>query len=90
MKNEKTNEDKKIEDNVKKSNVITRVQILKSDLELLGLTEQNTNAEIRNKVREILKLPKIQKNTKLTQVKTKLGLPANAKNKDIIEALLKQ
>jgi len=59
-------------------------------LEILGLTEQNTNAEIRNNIREILKLPKIQKNTKLTQVKTKLGLPANAKNKDIIDAILKQ
>lgn len=70
--------------------VLTRVAILTSDLEVLGFDENAKTSEIRQKVRDTLKLPKIRKNTQKARALEKLNLPADATQKDIIEAINKK
>jgi len=60
----------------------TRIALTDEDLKVLGL-ENVENKEVKNKVREILKLPVLAKNTNKAQALNKLGLSNNSSQKEL-------
>lgn len=60
----------------------TRIALTDEDLKVLGL-ENVENKEVKNKVREILKLPILAKNTNKAQALNKLGLSNTSSQKEL-------
>ena len=60
----------------------TRIALTDEDLKVLGL-ENVENKEVKNKVREILKLPFLAKNTNKAQALNKLGLSNTSSQKEL-------
>ena len=60
----------------------TRIALTDEDLKVLGL-ENVENKEVKNKVREILKLPILAKNTNKAQALNKLGLSNTSSHKEL-------